>query len=135
MSNTKLKLDVGRQYVLFGEVVIDFSNIVDTAIAVKAIDLPYGAEVTGGSVIVDTAFNPGTSMVLDIGDQLVPNRYLNDADLKTLARTPLIPTGYVSDGAAIFITPVIVGAVPTAGSVRVNVQYVIKNRADEVQPN
>jgi len=135
MANKKLILDVGRQTVLFASISIAFDQIADTGVAVQAINLPYGAQIVGGDVIVDTAFNPGTSLVLDVGDKIVANRYANDVDLKTAARTPLGVTGYVSDGGEIFVTPVLVGAAPTAGALRISVQYVIKGRAGLVQPN
>jgi hypothetical protein len=135
MANAALKRKAARQYVLAAQLTVDFSNVVDTAVAVNAIDLPYGAQVVGGDVIVDTAFNAGTSIVLDIGDATVANRYVNDVNLAATGRTALVPTGYVSDGAVISITPVIVGAVPTAGSARITVQYVIKDRAQEAQTN
>lgn len=133
--NQKLNLDTGRQEPLFAEITIAAANIVDNGVAVKAINLPYGAQIIGGAVVVDAAFNPGTSMTLDVGDPITANRYLDNVDLKTAARTPLVPTGYVSDGQEIYVTPAIVGAAPTAGSLRVTVQYVIKGRAGAVQPN
>lgn len=133
--NQKLKMDVGRQEPLFGEISFDFSNIADTGVAVNAIDLPYGARIIGGEVLVDTAFNPGTSLVLDIGDAITGNRYVNDVDLKVVGRTALVPTGYVSDGGAVTITPTLVGAAATQGAARLSLQYVIKGRAGQVQPN
>lgn len=132
--NQTLKLDVGRQEPLFGEISFDFSHIADNAVAVNAIDLPYGAQVIGGSVIVDTAFNPGTSLVLDVGDAISGNRYVNDVNLAATGRTPLVPTGYVSTGGAVTITPTLVGAAATQGAARLNLQYVIKGRAGQVQP-
>lgn len=135
MANKALKLDVGRQTVLFASINIAFDNIADTGVAVEAIKLPYGAKVIGGDVIVKTAFNAGTTMVLDVGDKVVANRYANDIDLKAAARTALVPTGYMSDGGELQVTPVIVGTAPTAGALTISVQYVIEGRAGHVQPN
>lgn len=135
MANKKLNLDVGRQTVLFASISIAFDQIADTAVAVQAIGLPYGAQIIGGDVIVDTAFNPGTSLALAVGDKVTAGRYAAAVDLKTAGRTPLGITGYVSDGGDIFVTPTLVGAAPTAGSLRISVQYVIKGRAGQVQPN
>jgi hypothetical protein len=134
MPNAKLNLDVGRQKALFAEVAFDFSHVQDNGVAVPAVKLPYGAQIVGGAVTVDTAFNPGTSLVLDVGDSTVANRYINDANLASVGRTPLGITGFVSDGSAIQIVPVLVGAAPTQGKARLLVTYVIKGRAEEVQP-
>lgn len=132
--NAILKLDVGRQEPLFGEVAFDFTQIADNGVAVRALDLPYGAQVIGGAVVVDTAFNPGTSLALAVGDATVANRYEAAVDLTHVGRTPVALTGYVSDGSPINITPTLVGAAATAGAARLHVMYVIKNRAGAVQP-
>lgn len=135
MANTALRLANGRQYILSAEVAFTYLNLADTAVAVPAIKLPYGAQVVGGAVVIDTAFDTGTSAVLDVGDSTTANRYKNDVNLKTAALTELVPTGYVSDGADIQITPVLVGTAATAGAGRLRVDYVIANRAQEVQTN
>lgn len=135
MANQSIKPANARQYPLFAEVELTFANLADTATPVSAIKLPYGAQVIGGAVIVDTAFNTGTSAVLDVGDSTTGNRYKNDVDLKTAGVTALVPTGYVSDGADILVTPALVGTAATAGKVRVQVTYVIAGRAHEVQTN
>lgn len=135
MANTTLTRDVGRQDILSASILIGFANIADTAVAVKAIDLPYGAQIVSGHIVVDEVFNVGTTAVLDIGDLTTPNRYKNDVDLKTLGLTALVPTGYVSDGDAIYVVPVLVGTAATTGKARLVVNYVIANRATEAQPN
>lgn len=135
MANKKLTLDVGRQTVLFASIAIAFDHIADTGVAVEAIKLPYGARIIGGDVVVSTAFNAGTTLVLDVGDKTVANRYANDIDLKTVGRTALTPTGYTSDGGELHVTPVLVGTAPTAGALRLSIQYVIEGRAGHVQPN
>lgn len=135
MANQKLNLDVGRQTVLFASIAINFAHINDTAVAVEAIKLPYGARIISGDVVVNTAFGASTTMVLDVGDKIVANRYANDIDLKAAARTALTPTGYTSDGGELFVTPVITGPAPTVGSLTLSIAYVIAGRAGHVQPN
>lgn len=135
MANTTLKPANGRQYPLFAEATINFDQIADTGVAVAAIKLPVNAIVVGGAVVVDTAFNTGTTAVLDVGDSTTGNRYKNDVDLKTAGYTALVPTGYVSDGADILVTPALVGTAATQGKVRVIVEYIISGRAHEVQTN
>lgn len=136
MANTTLTPSRGRQYPLYAEVSFTFGNVADTGVAVPAIKLPPGAVVIDGAVIVDTVFNTGTSIVLDVGDSTTGNRYKNDADLKSSTGViALVPTGYVSDGADILVTPTIVGAAATTGAARLWVAYVIQGRTHEVQTN
>ncbi len=135
MANTTLVRDVGRQTLLSASVAFTFAHVNDTAVAVKAIDLPYGATILDGYLIVDEVFNVGTTSTIDVGDLITPNRYLNDINLKALGITPLVPTGYVSDGEAIWVLPANAGTVATTGKARLIINYVIANRAGEVQPN
>lgn len=135
MANTTLTKERGRQYPLLAMIPITYLNIADTATAVEAIQLPYGAVITGGFFVVDTVFNVGTTAVLDVGDAISANRYKNDIDLKTLGLTALVPTGYKSEGAAILITPTLVGTAATTGAGRLFVEYMITDRAAENQPN
>lgn len=135
MANATLKPSRARQYILSAEIAFTFAHTADTAVAIPAVLLPFGAQVVGGAVVVDTAFNAGTSIVLDVGDATVANRYKNDVNLAATGVTALVPTGYVSDGGNINITPVIVGAAATVGAARLRVDYVIAGRAQEVQTN
>jgi hypothetical protein len=133
MANTTLKPANGRQYPLFAEVTINVANLNESTVPVAAIKLPTNAMVIGGRVVVDTAFDAATA-TLDVGDSTVANRYKNDVNVAALGATELVPTGYVSDGADLIVTPVFADAV-TVGSLRVQVEYVIAGRAHEVQPN
>lgn len=133
MANATLKMANGRQYPLFAEVTIGVANMNESTVAVPAIKLPYGAMVTGGRVIVDTAFDAATA-TLDVGDSTTANRYKNDVNIAATGVTELVPTGYVSDGSELQVVPVFADAV-TVGSLRVQVEYVISGRAHEVQTN
>lgn len=133
MANAALKKVSGRQYALTAEVTIGVAHMNESTVPVAAIELPYGAVVTGGAVIVDTAFDAATA-VLDVGDVASGSRYKNDVNIAATGLTALVPTGYVSDGAPILVTPVFADAV-TVGSLRVQVTYVIAGRAHEAQTN
>lgn len=133
MPNAALKPANGRQYPLFAEVTIDVANMNESGVAVSAIKLPYGAMVIGGSVITDVAFDAATA-TLAVGDATTANRYIGNANLAATGRTALVPTGYVSDGADLRVTPTFADPV-TVGKVRVQVEYVIAGRAHEVQTN
>lgn len=133
MANAALKKVNGRQYALTAEVTIAVANMNESTVPVAAIELPYGAVVTGGAVIVDTAFDAATATV-DVGDATSGNRYKDNANIAATGLVALVPTGYVSDGAPILVTPTFADAV-TVGSVRLQVTYVISGRAHEAQTN
>lgn len=138
------------QYPLIAEAVINFGDTVapsaggsDVALNQTTVnvtfdiaDLPYGASVIGGDVVVETAFNgigTGTA-VLDIGDAASGARYANDVDLETAARTALTITGFEMTSAGALRATVVYAsaqAAPTAGKARVRVMYVIKDRVSE----
>ena len=61
------------------------------------------------------------------------SRYLSTADYKAAGRTALVPTGYVGTGENIRLTITPTGTT-TAGAGTLRVQYVIANRAEEVNP-
>lgn len=132
MANTPLKLANGRQYPLFAEVTIDVANMNESGVAITAIKLPYGAQIIDGAVITETGFDAATA-TLAVGDAATPNRY-GTANIAAVGRVALTPTGFVSDGGDLTVTPTFADPV-TMGKVRVQVQYVISNRAHEVQTN
>lgn len=133
MANTTLKPANGRQYPLFAEVTITVANMNESTVPVAAIKLPTNAMVIGGRVVVDTAFDAATA-TLDVGDSTTANRYKDNANIAATGVVELVPTGYVSDGGDLVVTPVFADAV-TVGSLRVQVEYVIQGRAHEVQTN
>lgn len=135
MPNATLRLNPGRQYPLVAIQEFDYTHVADNIVQVQMVKLPVGAVVTGGELIVDTAWNTGTSASLSIGDTTNGARYGATLDLKTTGRKALTPTGYVSDGAEVMATPVLSGTAATAGKARLILQYVIGGRAHEAQTN
>src|SRR5574340_224505 len=100
-----------------------------SGVDVNALELPGGAVITGGDVTVITPFNSATSDVLDVGDGVSQNRYLNDANIHVAGRTPLVPTGYVMPNIGdMTVRWTGVGTAPTAGEVRLTVEYVVEGR-------
>ena len=132
MANTSLPLNPSRQYPLTAEVTISAANMNESTVPVTAIKLPVGAVVTGGAVIVDTAFDAATATV-NVGDATTAARYKSAVNVAVTGLTALVPTGYVSDGAPIRVVPTFADAV-TVGSLRLQVTYVIDGRANEAQP-
>jgi len=100
--------------------------------------VPEGALVVGGGVVVATAFDSGTSDVLDIGFRNAgdgttadPDDYATDLDLTTVgvivADAIATATGYHAEGAEITAAYVSAGTAPTAGSAYVWVEYLADN--------
>lgn len=121
--------DSNRQPRLVAMVEVNLADIA-SGVAAAAVQLPGGAIVTGGAVTVITPFNSVTSDVLDVGDSGSANRYLNDANLKVVGRTLLVPTGFVTANVSdVSVTWVGVGGGTTVGKVRLEVEYVVSGRA------
>ncbi|MEG0939716.1 MAG: hypothetical protein RSE32_13570 [Comamonas sp.] len=125
-----LKLNSGRQEAIVAYVDISAGDLVN-GVASKAIELPAGAVVISGGVVVKTAFNTATSATLKVGDKADDDRYTAAAvDLKTAAVTALSLTGYTNKvGESLQVTLTEVGAAATLGKVRVHVSYYVEGRA------
>ena len=97
--------------------------------------IPAGATVVGGEIIVDTAWDSGTSDTLDIGDGDDDDRYTSTIiNLQTATRTALTLTGYkYTETDTIDGTPTSAGTAATAGAARINIMYVVEDRGHEVQ--
>ncbi|GAA5785665.1 hypothetical protein [Chitiniphilus shinanonensis] len=118
----------GRQHVASAEVIITAAGLVSGQ-AYHAIDTLQGTEIIGGEVVVVTPFNSATTDVIDIGAGATGSRYLNDGNIHAAGRVPLVPTGYRhAGGEPITVTWVGTGAAPTAGEVRLVIQYIEQDR-------
>lgn len=154
----------GVQYPLMAELTVNFSDwVVDKVDSVKktlgstvansadptetsltgpvantvvfdAVNLPEGAVIVGGEVIVETAGVGPTAYTLSLGDSSSATRYANAVDLKTAARTALTLTGFrTSENVRATLTYTVANA--TAGKTTVRVLFTIPSRAHEVIPN
>lgn len=126
-----IKKNSARQEVIAAHVDFTYADIPTTATVYEALDLPPGAVVVGGDLVVTTAWNTGTTATIDIGDVTTGNRYANDVDLKTAARTALTLTGFTTTTTqkTVNATPTLSGTAATAGAARLTVLYVVKGRA------
>lgn len=127
-----IKRKSGRQHLQHAEVEINYNDIVSGA-AERAIDLPAGAILHGGDVVILTPFNSATSDVARVGDVTNNNRYASaDINLAAAAgtRTALTLTGYVATTTepAVTFKWTGVGAAPSAGKVRLSVLYSVQGR-------
>lgn len=125
----------GRQYPLVAKVDFTFADFV-SGVAAEAVKIPGNCRVSGGHLVISTAFNSGTSDTIQVGDGDSAARYKDSINGQAVALTALVPTGYkytVPD--TIDITWTGVGAAPTAGAGYLMVEYFAENRANEVVPN
>jgi len=123
-----------RQCPVVAHVDINLADLV-SGTDLQAIELPLNAVVIDGGITVTEVFNSTTSDVLDVGDATVQNRYLNDGSLRTLARVPLVPTGFKAGTAERNITVrwVSGGGTPTTGKLRLDVTYYVVGRSEFTQ--
>ncbi len=120
----------GRQDVLSAEVVITAASVsgVTTGGPVAAVELPKGAIVVGGDVVVEEVFN-STTDTLAIGDDGSTARYGSGIALQSLGRTALTLTGYkylaLNTVDALYTHT---GGPATTGRARIRVEYVVAGR-------
>ena len=109
--------------------------LADTAsgVGVAVFALPQNAVVTGGQVIIDTAYDSGTSDAIEVGDAGDNNRYLTTTSVAAAGRTALVPTGYQVANANrnIEIEVTSAGTAATEGSGRIQVEYIVEGRSTE----
>ncbi len=133
--------DFHRQYPLRAYVPFTYADFGESGVAEEAVDLPAGAIVTGGEIVITTAFNSagGTTPAdtLTVGDGSDDARYAAGVDGQTAARTALGPTGYkypAGDTVDIKWTPnADTTTAPTQGAGYLVVEYVKPGRSNEVQ--
>lgn len=102
-----------------------------------AMNIPRGAVVFGGEVIVEQAYVGPTAATLSVGIAGTPNALANAVDLKTAGRTALTLTSplVMNDGQNIRLTMAYTVANATAGKVRVRVLFTIDGRVHEAITN
>ena len=111
-------------------------NFVDVSAHVfDVINLPNNAVVIGGDIVTETTFTGATAVNVTVGDSASAARYLGTTDKITAGRTALVPTGYVGLGENIRLTVTPTVAAVTAGKATLRVEYVIRNKANEIVPN
>jgi hypothetical protein len=108
---------------------------VANTVVFDCIPLPVGAVITGGELIVDTAYVGPTVATVSLGTAAAPTALLPATDLKTVARTAFtLATPLVAaDGSNLRMTLAYTVANATAGKARLRVLYTIDGRAHETQ--
>ena len=128
----------GRQYTLVAYQEFDFADLSSTAVT-PIVKLPANSIVLGGALVITTAFNSGTTDLLEVGDGVQDDDYLvaGGADNGSTAQYIVFtPTGYkytAADTIDVKWTPV--GTAATAGAGFLIVEYIVTTRANEVVPD
>jgi len=127
-----------RQYPLVAKVSFTYADFTgSTGVGLTALDMPGSARIIGGALNITTVFDSATSDTIDVGDGTTAARYLAALDVTALGRTVLVPDQLDNDTSgtsAVFLEWTGVGAVPSAGAGFLEVEYVMSDRANEVQP-
>ena len=112
-----------------------------TGVVFDCIPMPVGAAITGGEVIIETAFaGIGAGATLNLGIAGSTSALVSALDLDAAAagaRTALTLTAPLlcNAGQNVRLTTAGLTATATAGKARVRVQYTIDGRTSEVQVN
>lgn len=113
-----------------------FGSVFGDAGTFEVINLPQGAVIIGGDLIVETQGAGPTVYTMSVGNSGSATAYLAATTLLSAGRTALTGLGLGSnDGKNVRVTIASTVANATAGKFRVRVEYVIDGRAEEVNPN
>lgn len=130
---TALKRVSGRQHKIFAYIDVVLANLA-TTVALPLINVPAGAVITAGGLVVSAAFNSTSTDVIDIGDSGSANRYLNDGNIHTTGLVALVPTHYQYTAPTdVTGTWVSGGGTPTTGAFRFWIEYYQAGRAQFAQ--
>jgi len=120
----------GRQEVISARVTFTLGTAASEDVGVigvyGAIDVPEGAVVVGGSLVVSDATT--ATVDLDVGDGVTADRYLSGVDGAATGLTALVPTGYVYPAADTIDVSVTVADADAAGTAELIVNYVVDGR-------
>jgi hypothetical protein len=126
---TALKLQSGRQTPIVAYIDVALANLA-SGVDLPVAELPAGASLLSGDIVVTEAFNSGTSDVLSVGDPTTYNRYISAQTVAAAGRTALVPTGYVYTAPTkVSVRLVSVGTAATTGKVRVRLSYIVDKRS------
>ena len=131
-----ITLNPERSDVNIATLEISYADLLGTSgVAQDAFKMPAGSIVVGGYVTTTVALNSATSDVISVGDATLATRYISGTNVHAVANAALVPTGFKttkSEG-AVKVTWTGVGAAPSAGSVRVVLQYITVGEGEFLQ--
>lgn len=104
------------------------ANVID-------LQVPDGAEVVGGNIVVTDTFDTTGTDTLSIGTPDSAARYMGATSLKAAARTAVVPTGYQHDveNNIVRLTRTPADSAATKGTVIVTLEYVVLGKSEWTQ--
>lgn len=125
--------NAGRQSSLIARVDFGFADFVSGVLEL-AVELPAGAMVLSGNIVITEAFDSGTSDSMTVGDATDEDRYLGATSVAATGLTALVPTGFQVVGIDdVTMTLTSVGTAATAGIGVLTVEYVVPGRSHATQ--
>lgn len=119
----------GRQEVICADVAFTHTSLTSGTYTM-AINVPANAVLLSGFLVIDTAFNSGTSDTLTVGDTDSSNRYKAGINGQVTGLTALVPTGTkLGVGKSFGVGWTAAGSTPTTGAGRLIVEYMVDGRA------
>lgn len=133
IEKSPARLNSGRQYPLIATAELAFTDLPSGEI-VDLFELPNGAVVIGGDIVVTQVTNTTGTDTVAIGDAGLATRYATAVNIKAAARTALTITGYKTSGKVpVAVARTAADAAADQGSVRITVQYMVVGRSNENQ--
>jgi hypothetical protein len=122
----------------YGDTMVDINGVTQSFGAVgtpvvKVFNVPAGAVMRAGDIIIETAYVGPTVATVAVGDSGSATKYAAATSLLSAARTSLTVPNAVTSGLDVQLTFNITVAAATAGRVRVRFEYTIEGRGNEVQ--
>jgi hypothetical protein len=124
--------DGGRKSPVIADITISYADLV-SGTAKEVIDIPAGAIIDDVHAYVDTAWNSGSSDVITVGDGGDVDRFITSVSIAATGNKIGVTTakGYkytTKDTIDVIWTGV--STAPSAGSLRLIVEYHFANKAD-----
>jgi len=121
----------GRQWPLVARQVFTLAEMED-GVAVEAVDLPIGAIVLSGTMVITEVFDSTTSDTIEVTGGGAP---LGATNVQATGLTDLVPTGVEQTlGDVVQLTWTSGGGTPATGAGYLELMYIITSRANENQP-
>lgn len=122
-----------RQYPLVAEQLVEVADILTAGVSGLTVDLPPGAILTGGGLLVVSESNATGAATLSVGTTGgAAAGILAATTIKAKGYTPFTGTGaYFPSGGSINMTSALPAGM-TAGVLRLIVEYIIVDRGNEV---
>ncbi len=124
----------GRQWPLVAKLSFGFADFTGSSgVALDAIDIPAGGSVTACRLTITEVFNSATSDIIDVAGAGTSLAATDVTALGTTADTSINSTAMTAV-TAVTLEWTGSGAVPSTGAGFLLIEYIIDDKANEVQP-